>query len=216
MAMFAAQPDGDGAGTGCRGLRLRGHRDPVLPAVPRHRQHHRRARRSAWPRPVAVGRARRLLQGPGGWPDGLCQRIDVFSWVGIIPLFACEIVDQRLLAQRAALRGDPQRARRRAVRRPHHLPVPGARQRARRASAGPGGPHHAAAPAAAAARRTRVPVALRHSQRLAHPCRASGPGSHRRHRPGADRVRARRVATRACSAATPTGADRSGCRPTTR
>ena len=31
-------------------------------------------------------------------PDGSCQRIDVFSWVGIIPLFACEIVDRRLLA----------------------------------------------------------------------------------------------------------------------
>ena len=30
-------------------------------------------------------------------PDGQHQRIDVFSWVGIIPLFACEIVDQRLL-----------------------------------------------------------------------------------------------------------------------
>jgi hypothetical protein len=30
-------------------------------------------------------------------PDGSCQRIDVFSWVGIIPLFACEIVDRRLL-----------------------------------------------------------------------------------------------------------------------
>jgi hypothetical protein len=31
-------------------------------------------------------------------PDGSGQRIDVFSWVGIIPLFACEIVDERLLA----------------------------------------------------------------------------------------------------------------------
>ena len=30
-------------------------------------------------------------------PDGSHQRVDVFSWVGIIPLFACEIVDQRLL-----------------------------------------------------------------------------------------------------------------------
>jgi hypothetical protein len=30
-------------------------------------------------------------------PDGSCHRIDVFSWVGLIPLFACEIVDQRLL-----------------------------------------------------------------------------------------------------------------------
>jgi hypothetical protein len=31
-------------------------------------------------------------------PDGQCHRIDVFSWVGLIPLFACEIVDRRLLA----------------------------------------------------------------------------------------------------------------------
>jgi hypothetical protein len=31
-------------------------------------------------------------------PDGRHHRIDVYSWVGIIPLFACEIVDQRLLA----------------------------------------------------------------------------------------------------------------------
>jgi hypothetical protein len=31
-------------------------------------------------------------------PDGQTQRIDVFSWVGIIPLFACEVVDERLLA----------------------------------------------------------------------------------------------------------------------
>jgi hypothetical protein len=30
-------------------------------------------------------------------PDGSGQRIDVFSWVGLIPLFACEIVDKRLL-----------------------------------------------------------------------------------------------------------------------
>ena len=30
-------------------------------------------------------------------PDGSRQRIDVFSWVGIIPMFAVEIVDQRLL-----------------------------------------------------------------------------------------------------------------------
>jgi hypothetical protein len=30
-------------------------------------------------------------------PDGGQRRIDVFSWVGIIPLFACEVVDQRLL-----------------------------------------------------------------------------------------------------------------------
>ena len=33
-------------------------------------------------------------------PDGSAQRIDVFSWVGIIPLLACEVVDERLLAGR--------------------------------------------------------------------------------------------------------------------
>ena len=32
-------------------------------------------------------------------PDGSTHRIDVFSWVGLIPLFACEIVDQRLLTK---------------------------------------------------------------------------------------------------------------------
>ena len=30
-------------------------------------------------------------------PDGSSQRIDVYSWVGLIPLFACEVVDERLL-----------------------------------------------------------------------------------------------------------------------
>ncbi|PIW71207.1 MAG: glucosidase, partial [Hydrogenophilales bacterium CG12_big_fil_rev_8_21_14_0_65_61_21] len=30
-------------------------------------------------------------------PDGEQRRIDVFSWVGIIPLFACEVVDKRLI-----------------------------------------------------------------------------------------------------------------------
>ena len=32
-------------------------------------------------------------------PDGSQHRIDVYSWVGLIPLFAAEIVDQRLLAK---------------------------------------------------------------------------------------------------------------------
>ena len=30
-------------------------------------------------------------------PDGSSRHIDVYSWVGLIPLFACEIIDQRLL-----------------------------------------------------------------------------------------------------------------------
>ncbi len=33
-------------------------------------------------------------------PEGAAHRIDVFSWVGIIPLFASEVVDARLLAGR--------------------------------------------------------------------------------------------------------------------
>ncbi|MDS4019454.1 MAG: glucosidase [Candidatus Competibacter sp.] len=32
-------------------------------------------------------------------PDGRTQRIDVYSWVGLIPLFACEVVDRRILAK---------------------------------------------------------------------------------------------------------------------
>jgi hypothetical protein len=31
-------------------------------------------------------------------PDGATHHVDVFSWVGLIPLFACEIIDERLLA----------------------------------------------------------------------------------------------------------------------
>ena len=30
-------------------------------------------------------------------PNGEAHRIDVYSWVGLIPLFACEVIDQRLL-----------------------------------------------------------------------------------------------------------------------
>ena len=32
-------------------------------------------------------------------PNGNHHRVDVYSWVGLIPLFACEVVDQRLLEQ---------------------------------------------------------------------------------------------------------------------
>lgn len=33
-------------------------------------------------------------------PDGSAHRINVFSWVGVVPLFACEVVDARLLVGR--------------------------------------------------------------------------------------------------------------------
>jgi hypothetical protein len=32
-------------------------------------------------------------------PNGTPHRIDVYSWVGLIPLFACEVIDRRLLEQ---------------------------------------------------------------------------------------------------------------------
>ena len=32
-------------------------------------------------------------------PNGQAHRIDVYSWVGLIPLFACEVLDERLLAK---------------------------------------------------------------------------------------------------------------------
>jgi hypothetical protein len=32
-------------------------------------------------------------------PDGSYHRIDVYSWVGLIPLFACEVVDRRLVSK---------------------------------------------------------------------------------------------------------------------
>lgn len=32
-------------------------------------------------------------------PDGGRERIDVYSWVGLIPMFACEVIDERLLVK---------------------------------------------------------------------------------------------------------------------
>ncbi len=32
-------------------------------------------------------------------PDGRSHRVNVYSWVGLIPLFACEIIDQRMLVK---------------------------------------------------------------------------------------------------------------------
>ena len=130
-------------------------------------------------------------------PDGSAQRIDVFSWVGLIPLFACEIVDQRLLkaaprfhavmnAHRYGLFDGtyvsecPTKTNARGE---HLLALVDARQ--------------AQARAAAPAVGERVPVRLRRAQRVAHPRRAPGPRSRARHRPRADRVRAGRIELRA-------------------
>jgi hypothetical protein len=45
-----------------------------------------------------VGRAGRLFKDIVIAPDGSQHRVDVFSCVGLIPLFACEVIDRRLLA----------------------------------------------------------------------------------------------------------------------
>ncbi len=44
-------------------------------------------------------------------PDGRHHRIDIFSWVGIIPLFACDVVDERLLANAPRFRARLERRR---------------------------------------------------------------------------------------------------------
>ena len=62
-----AQPDRHGARARDEGPRLRGHRDPDLPAVPQHREHDRRPYREGH---LAVGSEGRLLQGRAGRPDG--------------------------------------------------------------------------------------------------------------------------------------------------
>ncbi len=86
---------------------LRGHRHSVLRAVPGHRQRHRRSRQR---RRLAMGSRGRLLQGPPGHaPDGGQHRIDVYSWVGLIPLFACRGRRPAAARQRTALRGPAER-----------------------------------------------------------------------------------------------------------
>ena len=75
--------------------RLREHRHADVRAVPRHRQCHRRSRRTAcslWD--PDAGFFKDLIVTP----DGQYHRIDVYSMVGLIPLFATEVIDQRLLA----------------------------------------------------------------------------------------------------------------------
>jgi hypothetical protein len=68
-------------------------------------------------------------------PDGQTQRIDVYSWVGLIPLFACEVVDRRIPGQGPPLPRTAAPAPPRRVRRQHHLPMPELGKRAGRASA---------------------------------------------------------------------------------
>ena len=82
---------------------------------------HRRPRR---PRSAAVGPSGFLQRFDDFAQDGRTQRIDVYSWVGLIPLFVCEVVDRRILARVPVPRtAAPAPSRR--VRRQYHLPMPG-------------------------------------------------------------------------------------------
>ena len=137
MAMFALNMTLMCLELGGRGLRLRGRRDPVLSCSS-----------SASPSTIAGGSGMgvSLWDDADGFfkdvvvgPDGTAQRIDVFSWVGLIPLFACEIVDQRLLKAAPRFHARDERASLRTVRRHVCERVPDQDQCARRASAGAGG-----------------------------------------------------------------------------
>ena len=148
-------------------------------------------------------------------PDGSAQRIDVFSWVGLIPLFACEIVDQRLLkaaprfhavmnAHRYGLFDGmyvsecPTKTNARGE---HLLALVDAREAQARAAAPVVGERVPVRATACARCRASTP-----SDRTSATCTASAARSSSTFRANPHRV---------CSAATPTGAARSGCRPTT-
>ncbi len=113
--------------------------------------------------------------------------------VGLIPLFATEVVDQRLLANVPRFRQRLREHKGGSFPGQLRLRLSGLGERARRAPAGAGRPHHAAADPRAPARRGRVPVALRHPQRQPRPRRAPRPRRPAGDRPGDDRVRAGRV-----------------------
>ena len=126
-------------------------------------------------------------------PDGSAQRIDVFSWVGLIPLFACEIVDQRLL--KAAPRFHAvMNAHRYGLFDGMYVSECPTKTNAR-------GEHLLALVDGEKLKRVLQHLLseseflseLRRARGVAHPCRASGPRPRARHRPRADRVRSGRI-----------------------
>ena len=147
-------------------------------------------------------------------PDGQAQRLKVRSMVGLLPLCAATVFDGELLAKYPELRErleavprSPARNCRAAI----HDPT---QARRRRPPAGLHPRRNQAPPRAGEdARRERVPQRLRHPLAVALPRRSSV-----RHSTPAARNTAsptcRPSPTPACSAATRTGAGRSGCRST--
>ena len=149
-------------------------------------------------------------------PDGTHCRLNVYSLVGLIPLLATEVVDQHLLAnvprfvEKLGLHeggtfygqhGDRQ---------------PDLGERPRRAAALHRRSCHAAAHPRPGPRRGAVPLALRDPQRQPHPRHQPRTGHGSRASASWSSSTCRASPTRRCSAATPTGAGRSGSRSTTR
>ena len=195
-----------------RESRLRGRREQVLGALPLHRagdEQHRPRRTPACGTRTTASSTTSCTR-----PSGEHVPLKVRSMVGLIPLFAVETLEPRAARPPAGLQEAP-----RMVRRPSSGPdraTSPACARAARAerrllvdrrprALEPGAEGHA--------RRERVPVAVRHPGALAVPPRASVRAARRRRRPPR-RLRAGGIDRPACSAATPTGGDRSGCRST--
>ena len=92
MAFYCLTMLVDGPGTGPRGPGLRGRRLEVLRALRRHRRRHEHARRH---RPV--GRGGRLLLRPAPRRRQRSCRLRIRSMVGLIPLFAVEVLEDDVI-----------------------------------------------------------------------------------------------------------------------
>ena len=145
-----------------------------------------------------------------GLPNGQAQRLKVRSMVGLLPLCAATVFEGGLLQKYPEIGERFQRFLERASgtggRHPRPAQTglcrPPARRHLERNPAAPG--------AGEDARRARVPEPLRHPVAVPLPRRASRMSSRWGARNTGCRT-CRRNPTPACSAATPTGADRSGC-----
>ena len=190
---------------------VRGHRHQVLRALPLHRRGHDQHRRR---RHRPVGRAGRVLLRRAALPDGSDVPLRVRSMVGLIPLFAVEVLEPELLD---AL---PEFARAPGM-------VPGLPARSRRPGVALARAGHGERRLLSLLRGHRMKRLLQRmldeTEFLSRLRRARASRSTTRQHPFVlrrrrhallGRLRAGRIEHAACSAATRTGAGRSGCRST--
>jgi len=145
-------------------------------------------------------------------PDGSSQRLKVRSMVGLLPLCATTITEKSMRERIPQTMAQVNERLRRIpeLKETIHPTGPGHFWRSRARDHGPGQPRPAAPDPDQDARRERVPKPLRHPLALQVP--RAAPVRLTRKRPRAPgRLPAGRVQHPACSAATPTGGDRSGC-----